>query len=216
MDADSEYFVYVCYDKDNIYFACEAEDDEVISSDIAEADYRDSDYIRFYIGTDDDFEGIVTFADTHYAFVWTPQDEEGNWEPQVREVTKSAYGGVGHADLNDDLAADFVKDASGPTGKGWYVEAAIGWDVLDVENDERELLGRIVGVMFISGDTDQDNDGPAVQEREGEARIPSDKTAGGGYWSSPDHFRVSELEAGDLAVEPADKLVTLWGALRQK
>jgi len=68
--------------------------------------------------------------------------------------------------------------------------------------------------MFISGDTDQDDAGPEVQEREGEARIPSDETAAGGYWNSPDHFRVAELERGKLAVEPAGKLTTLWGSLR--
>jgi len=34
LDNDSEYTVYVCYDKDNIYFACDADDDKVLSSAI--------------------------------------------------------------------------------------------------------------------------------------------------------------------------------------
>jgi hypothetical protein len=215
LDADSNYMVYVCYDKDNVYFACDAEDDEVISSDVAEADYRDSDYIRFYLATEDDFEGVTILTETQYAFVWTPQDEDGNWNPQVREVSMTSYAGAGHAELDGDAAADFVNSKSGPTDDGWYIEAAIGWDVVGVGRSEQELLGRIVGIMFISGDTDQDNAGPEVQEREGEARIPSDGTAAGGYWSSPDHFRVAELERGNLAVEPAGKLTTTWGEIRR-
>ncbi len=214
MDADSGYVVYVCYDRDNIYFACDADDDEVISSDVAEADYRDSDYIRFYLATEDDFEGVVKFTDTQYAFVWTPQDEDEKWNPQVREVSMTSYGGAGHVELNGDAAADFVNSKSGPTARGWYIEASIGWDVVGVEKNEKELLGRIVGIMFISGDTDVDDAGPEVQEREGEARIPSDATAAGGYWDSPDHFRVAELENGNLAVEPTGKLATLWGTLK--
>jgi len=214
LDKDSNYFVYVCYDKDNIYFACDADDDVVISSDIAEADYRDSDYIRFYLATEDDFEGITVFTKTQYAFVWTPQDKDGKWNPQMREASKTSYGGAGHPKLDGDAVAEFVNSKSGPTDNGWYIEAAIGWDVLEVKKDEKDLLGRIVGVMFISGDTDQDNEGPAVQEREGEARLPSDKTAAGGYWNSPDHLRVAELESGKFAVEPMDKLAASWGALK--
>lgn len=214
LDGDSNYMVYLCYDADNIYFACEAEDDITLSSDLAEADYRDSDYIRFYLATDDDFEGIITLTETQYAFVWTPQDEDGEWNPQVREVSKTAYGGAGHFELDGDAAADFVNSKSGPTDNGWYIEASIDWDVLDVEKNDKDLLGRIVGIMFISGDTDVDDFGPATQEREGEARLPSDKTAAGGYWSSPDHFRVAELESGNLAVKPTDKLTSLWGALK--
>ncbi len=215
LDNDSNYTVYVCYDRDNVYFACDADDDTALSSDVAEADYRDSDYIRFYLGTEDDFEGVDRLQETQYAFVWTPQDEDGNWNPQVREVSMTSYGGVGHRNLDGDAAADFVKSRSGPTDDGWYIEASISWDVVDVEKDERELLGRIVGIMFISGDTDVDNAGPEVQEREGEVRLPSDKTALGGYWNSPDHFRVAELEKGNLAVKPTGRLATLWGALKR-
>jgi hypothetical protein len=182
---------------------------------VAEADYRDSDYIRFYLATEDDFEGVTILTETQYAFVWTPQDEDGNWNPQVREVSMTSYGGAGHAELDGDAAADFVNSKSGPTDDGWYIEAAIGWDVVGVAKNEQELLGRIVGIMFISGDTDQDDAGPEVQEREGEARIPSDETAAGGYWNSPDHFRMAELERGNLAVRPAGKLTTLWGGLRK-
>ena len=215
LDNDSNYTVYVCYDKDNIYFACDVDDDTVVSSDVAEADFRDSDYIRFYLGTEDDFDGVVdTLRENHYAFVWTPQDKDGKWNPQVREASNTSYGGVGHPELDGDAAMDFVKSRSGPTNDGWYIEAAIGWDVVEVERDEKELLGRIIGVMFISGDTDQDNAGPDVQEREGEVRLPSDKTAGGGYWKSADHFRAAELERGKLAVDPTGGLATLWGALK--
>ena len=214
LDNDSKYTVYVCYDKDNIYFACDADDDKVISSDVAEADYRDSDYIRFYLSTEDDFEGVETLQETHYAIVWTPQDKKNQWNPQVREVSKTSYGGAGHKKLDGDLAADFVNSKSGTTDDGWYLEAAIGWNVLEVEKDERELLGRIVGIMFISGDTDRDDAGPAVQEREGEVRLPSDKTAAGGYWQSPDHFRVAQLEKGNLAVAPTGKLAMTWGNIK--
>jgi hypothetical protein len=214
LDADSNYIVYICYDKNNIYFACDAVDDVVISSDVAESDYRDSDYIRFYLATEDDFEGITVLTKTQYAFVWTPQDKDGKWNPQMREVSKISYGGVGHPKLDGDAAAEFINSKSGTTDDGWYIEAAIGWDVLGVKNEEKELLGRIVGVMFISGDTDQDKEGPAVQEREGEARLASDKTASGNYWSSPDHFRVAELENGKFAVEPSDKLAISWGIVK--
>ena len=214
LDADSNYIVYVCYDKDKIYFACDAVDDVVISSDVAEADYRDSDYIRFYLATKDDFEGVIKLTKTQYAFVWTPQDKDGKWNPQVREVSKTSYGGAGHPKLDGDAVAEFINSKSGAIAKGWYIEAAIGWDVLEVKNDEKELFGRIVGIMFISGDTDKDKEGPAVQEREGEARLPSDKTAAGGYWDSPDHFRVADLEKGKFAVESTDKLAALWGTIK--
>jgi hypothetical protein len=214
LDKDSNYIVYVCYDKNNIYFACDADDDVVISSDIAEADYRDSDYIRFYLATEDDFEGITVFTKTQYAFVWTPQDKDAKWNPQVREVSKTSYGGTGHAKLDGDAVAEFINSKSGPTDNGWYVEASIGWDVLGVTKEEKNLLGRIVGIMFIAGDTDKDNEGAAVQEREGEVRLPSDKTAAGGYWNSPDHLRVAELENGKFAVESTGKLTASWGALK--
>lgn len=214
LDADSNYMVYLCYDKDNVYFACDADDDGVISSDVAEADFRDSDYIRFYLATEDDFEGITTLTKTQYAFVWTPQDKDGKWNPQVREASQAAYGGAGHPKMDGDAAMDFVKSRSGPTNDGWYIEAAIGWDVLEIPKDEKQLLGRIVGIMFISGDTDLDNAGAELQEREGEARLPSNKTAAGNYWDSPDHFRVAELEKGNLVVKPVGKLATVWGMLK--
>lgn len=212
------YVTYVSYDSGNIYFACDAEDDAVISSDTAEADYRDSDYIRFYIGTQEDFEGVETMAENHYAFVWTPKSEADTWEPQVREVSMTSYGGVGHAELDGDLAAAFVSSASGPTTRGWYLEAAIPWTTvrLPVGTD---LTGRIMGILMISGDTDEDNSpNSVVQEREGEARLASDATAAGGYWSSPDHFRTATFEAGFVvaAVSPAAKLTATWGDLKKQ
>ena len=212
------YVTYVSYDSGNIYFACDAEDDVVISSDTAEADFRDSDYIRFYIGTQDDFEGVETMAENHYAFVWTPKSEADTWEPQVREVSMTSYGGVGHAELDGDLAAGFVNSASGPTAKGWYLEAAIPWTTLRLSVGT-DLTGRIMGILMISGDTDEDNSpNSVVQEREGEARLASDATAAGGYWSSPDHFRTATFEAGFVvaAVSPAAKLTATWGELKKQ
>ncbi len=215
LDPDSDYDVYVSYDARALYFACDADDDVTLSSDVAEADYRDSDYIRFYFATEEDFEGVQTFTENHYVFVWTPLDKNDGWgEPQLREVSSTAFGGAGHLDLDGGLAADHVTSASGATADGWYIEAAIDWEVLGVDPTERELLGRIVGIMFISGDTDVDDEGPAVQEREGEARIASDETQQGGYWSSPDHFRVAELEDGNLAVDARGKAALAWGALK--
>jgi len=211
------YVTYVSYDAGNIYFACDAEDDVVLSSDTAEADYRDSDYIRFYISTQDDFEGVETMGENHYAFVWTPKSTADTWEPQVREVSKTSYGGVGHAELDGDLAADFVNSASGATANGWYLEAAIPWTTVRLPVGTN-LTNKVIGIMMISGDTDEDNSPDSVvQEREGEARLASDATAAGGYWSSPDHFRTATFEVGlvTAAVSTAAKLATTWGGLKK-
>lgn len=212
------YVTYVSYDSGNIYFACDAEDDVVISSDTAQADFRDSDYIRFYIGTQEDFEGVQTMGENHYAFVWIPKSKADTWEPQVREVSKTSYGGVGHAELDGDLAAAFVRSASGPTAKGWYLEAAIPWTTVRLSAGT-DLTGKVIGILMISGDTDVDNDPTgATNEREGEAKLASDATAAGGYWKSPDHFRTATFEAGFVvtAVSPAAKLAATWGGLKKR
>jgi hypothetical protein len=204
------YVAYVSYDSGNIYFACDAEDDVIITSDIAEADFRDSDYIRFYIGTQEDFEGVTTMGVNHYAFVWTPK-------PQVREVSMTSYGGVGHAELDGDLADEFVSSASGVTATGWYVEAAIPWIVIGLPAGT-DLTNKVIGIMIISGDTDADNSpNSVVQEREGEARLASDATGSGGYWSSPDHFRTATFAMAEVvtAVSPDAKLTTTWGGLKE-
>ena len=204
------YIAYVSYDSGSIYFACDAEDDVIITSDTAQADFRDSDYIRFYIGTQNDFEGVQTMGVNDYAFVWTPK-------PQVREVSKTSYGGVGHAELDGDLAEKFVISASGVTAKGWYLEAAIPWTVIGLPVGTN-LTNKVIGIMIIAGDTDVDNDPTgATNEREGEARLASDATAAGGYWSSPDHFRTATFAMADVvsAVFPAAKLTTTWGRLKE-
>jgi hypothetical protein len=204
------YVAYVSYDSANIYFACDAEDDVIITSDTAQADFRDSDYIRFYIGTQEDFEGVETMGVNHYAFVWTPK-------PQVREASMTSYGGVGHAELDGDLADEFVSSASGATAAGWYLEAAIPWTVIGVPVGT-DLTNRVFGIMIISGDTDVDDDPTGdVNEREGEARLESDATGAGGYWSSPDHFRTASFAMADVvsAVSPATKLTTTWGGLKE-
>jgi len=194
LDKDSNYIVYVCYDKNNIYFACDADDDVVISSDIAEADYRDSDYIRFYIATEEDFEGITVFTKNHYAFVWTPQDKDAKWNLQVREASKTSYGGIGHAKLDGDAVAEFINSKSGPTDNGWYIEASIGWDVLGIKKDEKELLGRIVGIMFISGDTDKDNEGGRFKSVRARYVCP-----------------VIKLLPGDIGIH---RIISVWQSLR--
>ena len=204
------YTAYVSYDSGNIYFACDAGDDVIITSDTVQADFRDSDYIRFYIATQADFEGIQIMGKNHYAFVWTPK-------PQVREASKTSYGGVGHAELDGDLAAKFVLSASGKTAKGWYLEAKIPWTVIGLPVGTN-LTNKVIGIMMISGDTDADKDPTgATNEREGEARLASDATAAGGYWSSPDHFRTATFAAADVvsAVFPATKLTTTWGKLKE-
>lgn len=204
------YIAYVSYDSANIYFACDAEDDVIITSDTAQADFRDSDYIRFYIATQTDFEGVQTMGKNHYAFVWTPK-------PQVREASKTSYGGVGHAELDGDLAEKFVHSASGKTAKGWYLEAAIPWPVVGLPVGTN-LANKVIGIMMISGDTDVDKDPTgATNEREGEARLASDATAAGGYWSSPDHFRTATFAMADVvsAIFSAAKLTTTWGGLKE-
>jgi len=204
------YVAYVSYDAENIYFACDAEDDVIITSDTVQADFRDSDYIRFYINTQNDFEGVETMGVNDYAFVWTPK-------PQVREASKTSYGGAGHAELDGDLAEGFVTSASSATAKGWYLEAAIPLTVIGLPV-ATDLTSKIVGIMIISGDTDADVDPTGdTNEREGEARLASDATAAGGYWSSPDHFRTTTFAVADIAsaVSPASKLTTTWGKLKE-
>ena len=89
----------------------------------------------------------------------------------------------------------------------------LGWDVVDIKNNAKNLMGRITGINFISGDADKNNAGPEKEERKG-----------GGYWKSSDHFRAVELEIGELdttdtvdgktAVAPIGKLATKWSKLK--
>ena len=89
----------------------------------------------------------------------------------------------------------------------------LGWDVVDIKNNAKNLMGRITGINFISGDADKNNAGPEKEERKG-----------GGYWKSSDHSRAVELEIGELdttdtvdgktAVAPIGKLATKWSKLK--
>ncbi len=92
----------------------------------------------------------------------------------------TSYGGVGHAELDGDLANDFVSSASSTTANGWYLEAAIPWSTIRVPVGT-DLTNKVIGIMIISGDTDEDNSpNSVVNEREGEARLASDATGAGG------------------------------------
>ena len=89
----------------------------------------------------------------------------------------------------------------------------MGWDVVDIKTNAKNLMGRITGINFISGDADKNNAGPEKEERKG-----------GGYWKSSDHSRAVELEIGELdttdtvdgktAVAPIGKLATKWSKLK--
>ena len=52
------YTTYLSYDEENFYFACKAMDDLVACWDEEGADFKDSDYIRFYVTFDPDFKVI--------------------------------------------------------------------------------------------------------------------------------------------------------------
>jgi len=100
----------------------------------------------------------------------------------------------------------------------------MGWDVVDIKNNAKNLMGRIMGINFISGDADKNNAGPEKEEREGECMISFVRGNKGGYWKSSDHFRAVELEIGELdttntvdgktAVAPVGKLTTKWSKLK--
>jgi len=47
----------------------------------------------------------------------------------------------------------------------------MGWDVVDIKNNAKNLMGRIMGINFISGDADKNNAGLEKEEREGECMI---------------------------------------------
>ena len=149
MDEDSKYVIYVCYDRDAIYFACDANDDKVLSSDISQTRFPRFGLYSFYLSTEDNFDKVFVLQKNHYVFVWTPQDTSGKWgNPQIREVSasKPSFGGVGGlTKINGDLAANFITSKSDPTSDGWYIEAAIGWDVVDVKNDAKNLMGAYYG-----------------------------------------------------------------------
>ena len=87
----------------------------------ATPDFWDPDYIRFYLSTEDNFDKVFRLQKNHYVFVWTPQDTNGKWNPQIREVSasKPSFGGVGgHTKINGDLTANFITSKRSPASDG--------------------------------------------------------------------------------------------------
>ncbi len=195
------YTTYLCYDAENIYFACAAKDDVVSCKDEATPDFMDSDYIRFYICVDDDFKGRQTLnGTTDWAIIFTPQDIKDNWMPMVKE---DAYNGPGHGAMrNDDITS---QRASSATDDGWFVEAAIPFSLFEVTHDELSKL--TFGVYFIAGDTDADG------ARSGEMSLTG--PGAGNYWQSPDYWQESVL--GEfVAVDRAGKISATWGEIKAR
>jgi hypothetical protein len=197
---EPDYYAYLCYDFENIYFACRVADDSVNCPDDVTRDFKDSDYMRFYICVGEDFKERQTLnGKTDWAIIFAPQNPDGDWKPVVRECP---YNGPGHGALEDD---DLVPDrASGPVEEGWYVEAAIPLSLLEITREE--LADRTFGVYFIGGDTDKSG------VRSGEVRLPAD--GAGNYWESPAFWQNAQL--GVFAVEPAGKRTTTWGSIKHK
>ena len=44
----------------------------------------------------------------------------------------------------------------------------LGWDVVDIKNNAKNPMERIMGINFISGDADNNNVGPEKEEHEDE------------------------------------------------
>jgi len=195
------YKVYLCYDAENFYFACEAEDDFVSCKDDIERDFMDSDYIRFYICVGDDFKGRQTLnGKNDWAIVFTPTDTEDNWMPMVRECP---YNGPGHGSMEgDDITPN---RASGETNDGWYLEAAIPFSLFDVTYEE--LSEGIFGIYFIAGDSDK------AGVRTGE--ISLEGVGAGSYWESPDYWQESRFGAL-LLVDSLSKISTTWGKIKER
>ncbi len=195
------YTVYLCYEAENIYVACQAVDDVVSCLDDVTADFMDSDYIRFYICVDSDFKGRQTLnGKTDWAIIFTPQDTEENWVPMVRE---DPYNGPGHGAIeNDDITK---KRFSGETDDGWYLEAAVSFSLLGTTYAELSEL--TFGVYFIAGDTDKSG------VRTGEMSLEG--PGAGNYWNSPDFWQESVL--GEfMAVQSAGKLSSTWGLIKDR
>ena len=193
------YTAYLCYDAENIYFACNAKDDVVSCKDNVERDFMNSDYIRFYICVDDDFKGRQALnGKSDWAIIFTPQDTEDNWKPMVKECP---YNGPGHGAIEgDDITP---KRASGPGDDGWFIEAALPFSLFDTTYDE--LSGRIFGVYFVAGDTDKSG------ARTGEMSMQG--PGAGNYWNSPDFWQESKL--GEfIAVDSASKVSITWGWIK--
>ena len=141
---------YLAYDEENFYFACRAKDNSVACKDEVSRDFKDSDYIRFYIDVKGD-----------WALIFTPQNTKGKWTPMVKECP---YNGPGHGAIQGDDVTP--KRASGAIDGGWYVEAAIPFSLF--ERDLKKLEKTTMGIYFIGGDTDKGG------VRTGEVRLPAD------------------------------------------
>jgi len=197
---DPAYYAYLCYDAENIYFACKVTDDSVNCPDDVTRDFKDSDYMRFYICVGEDFKDRQTLnGTTDWAIIFAPQNPDGEWKPMVRECP---YNGPGQGALEDD---DITPNrASGPVEEGWYVEAAIPFSLFEITHED--LAGKTFGVYFIGGDTDESG------VRGGEVRLPAD--GAGSYWESPAFWQKAQL--GVFAVELTGKKTTKWGSIKHK
>lgn len=195
------YTAYLCYDAENIYFACNATDDEVSCLDEATEDFMDSDYIRFYICVDDDFKGRQALnGKSDWAIIFAPQDTEGNWIPMVKECP---YNGPGHGvPTGDDITPNRASSAG---EDGWFVEAAIPFSLFETTYEELSEL--TFGVYFIAGDTDKSG------ARTGEMSM--DGAGQGNYWNSPDFWQESIL--GEFfAVDNLGKMSATWAWIKAK
>ena len=196
---DDYFSTYLSYDQDYLYFACTAKDNDVSCKDVVSRDLKDSDYIRFYINVEGDYKKRQQLdGKGDWAFIFTPQNSKGKWLPMLKEC---GYNGPGHGDLDGDKVTK--KRKSGPINGGWYVEAAIPFDLF--EKKLKDLEKANLGVYFIGGDTDKGG------VRSGEVRVPAE--GAGGYWQSPSYWQPAEL--GPFSVTFEDKLATLWSNIKR-
>ena len=196
---DDYFSTYMSYDEDYFYFSCTAKDNNISCKDAVSRDFKDSDYIRFYINVEGDYKKRQQLdGKGDWAFIFTPQNSKGKWEPMVKECK---YNGPGHGDLEGDEVTN--KRKSGPIDGGWYVETAIPLALF--EKKLKDLEQANLGVYFIGGDTDKGG------VRSGEVRVPAD--GAGGYWESPSYWQPAKL--GPFSVDPVDKIATIWGEIKQ-
>ena len=196
---DDYFSTYLAYDENNFYFACRAKDNSVSCKDEVSRDFKDSDYIRFYIDVKGDFKDRTTLnGKGDWALIFTPQITKGKWKPMVKECP---YNGPGHGGIQGDDVTP--KRASGAIDGGWYVEAAIPFSLF--ERDLKKLEKATMGVYFIGGDTDKGG------VRTGEVRLPAD--GAGNYWNSPAYWQPAKL--GPFSVTPLEKEAIFWGEIKK-
>ena len=196
---DSDFSTYLSYDEKNFYFACQAKDNSVSCKDEASRDFKDSDYIRFYIDVKGDFKDRTTLnGKGDWALIFTPQNTKGKWKPMVKECP---YNGPGHGGISGDEVTP--KRASGAITGGWYIEARIPFSLF--ERDLKKLEKTTMGIYFIGGDTDKGG------VRTGEVRLPAD--GAGNYWNSPAYWQPAKL--GPFSVTAAEKAAIFWGEIKK-